>query len=1158
MSFQGYLWTQFLGAVNDNMFRWLVVPIAKFRVGDDFGAAALAAGLACFVVPYLVFAPHAGWLADRFNKRSVTIGCKLAEIVIMLLGVIAIAIGNLWLLFAIVFLMGAQSALFSPAKLGIIPEIVRSGKISAANGWVGLTTVIAVVLGTVAGNYLYYLTGPDGLNGLWISALALLGVAVAGWGASLVIAPVEAANPALPFPRNPDQAIWRDLKLLGESRPILRVTLGIAFFWSLAALAQLNVDTYAIQELSLSQVEVGPLLGILSLGVGIGSVLAGLWSGNKVELGIVPLGAAIIAVSGILLSTTVDSYFWTAALLFCLGAGGGLFNVPLTAYLQHRSPKESLGAILAAGNFITFAGMLLVSVLFWMLQGQMHVSAPAIFLIAGLGTVPILAYVVFLLPGATMRFLVWLLSHTAYRVRVYGRENLPETGGALLVANHVSWIDGILLLITSSRPIRMLAYADYVNKPVLRWLAKIYSVIPIKATGGPKALIQSLKAARGAVLEGDLVCIFAEGQLTRTGQLLPFQKGLMRIVEGTGAPVVPIYLDGLWGSIFSFRGGKFFWKWPRRWPYPVSILFGKPLANPDHVEQVRAAVQTLGVEAVEKRKQRDLIPQRRFLRKCRRSLFRSKVADSTGVDLTGGKLLAGCLVMRKLLDRHVLATDEKMVGILLPPSVGATVTNAAVSISGRVAVNLNYTLSNEDVNYCIRRAELKHILTSRKFLEKRPFDLDAEVICLEDLREKATAADKALAASQAYLLPASALERMLGLTKIQPDDLLTIIFTSGSTGEPKGVMLSHQNVASNIEAVDQLFNIKSTDCLLGVLPFFHSFGYTAALWLTLTLDTKGVFHFNPLDARQVGKLCEKHGVTLLLATPTFLRTYLKRCEKHEMHRLDLVAVGAERMPLELAEAFRDKFGVMPIEGYGTTELSPVAAFNVPDHRAQLLEQIGTKPGTVGRPAPGTMAKVVDPATGQDLGTNQEGLLHIKGPNVMLGYLHSPEKTAEVIQDGWYNTGDMAKIDEDGFITITGRQSRFSKIGGEMVPHVRIEELLSRIVEDPDSGEPELRIAVTSVPDEKKGERLIVVHKPLKKSKEEILKELAATGIPNLWLPSSDCFLEVEDIPHLGTGKLDLRGLQELAKREFPAKCRDAKKSEQEAAPSPEQEEHASK
>ena len=528
----------------------------------------------------------------------------------------------------------------------------------------------------------------------------------------------------------------------------------------------------------------------------------------------------------------------------------------------------------------------------------------------------------------------------------------------------------------------------------------------------------------------------------------------------------------------------------------------------------------------------EMVPPRLLIRKCKSARGRQKVADSGGKSLTGGKLLAGTVAMKRVLNRLVLDADEKMVGMLVPPSVAGTVVNAALSIDGRVAVNLNYTLTPEVINFCIRECGIKHVLTSRAFLEKRPFETDeAELVFLEDLAEKVSGFDKLVGALQSYVLPAGMLDSIHGLNKIQPDDMLTIIFTSGSTGEPKGVMLSNRNIASNIEAVNELFHITAEDVILGVLPFFHSFGYTGTLWLTMSLEASCVYHFNPLDSRTIGKLSEEHGVSIILATPTFLRSYLRRCTPEQMHRLDLVIVGAEKLPEDLAAQFKEKFGVEPTEGYGTTELSPVAAFNVPAHRAPADAPEGTRLGTVGRAAPGGAMKVVDPDSHEDLGTNAEGLLIYNGPNVMMGYLNKEEATAEKVKDGWYDTGDMGIIDDEGFITITGRMSRFSKIGGEMVPHIKVEELLERMIEGPDE-DPMMQVAVTAVPDERKGERLIVLHRPMTVPIDELLQGLSDAGLPNIYIPSADSFLEVEEIPLLGTGKMDLKGVQQLALDHF--------------------------
>ncbi|MCG8585517.1 MAG: MFS transporter [Pirellulales bacterium] len=1153
--FLGLLLTQFLGAANDNMFRWLVVPIGKDLLSDVYNdpieasAIALSIGLAGFVLPYLLLAAPAGYLADRFSKRKVIVGCKIAEVVVMLLGIAAIASGSAVALFAVVAMMGAQSALFGPAKMGSIPELVRTDRISAANGVMGLVTVAAIVVGTIAGNFLFGLAWSPGdlvgdtlvdgvssggtwepgagLTSLTTAATALLGVALAGLAASLLIPKLQAADTSRTFPWNLAKQTLCDLKVLGSNLPLLRTALGIAFFWSLAALAQINVDAMIVGQFKLDQEAVGPYLAVLALSVGVGSVMAGIWSAGHVELGMVPLGALGIALSAMFLSTVDYSggvlVFW----LFMLGFSSGLFDVPLEAFLQHRSPPKARGSVLAASNFITFAGMLIISGVFYVMKGMLELSPSTIFFLAGVGTIPVFLYVLFLLPQATIRFFVWLMSHTAYRVRVYGRENLPKTGGALLVCNHISWLDAILLHMTSSRRIRMLAYAPYVESVWFRWITRIFGTIPINV--GPKSIRRALDEANQALKDGELVCLFPEGSISETGHLHPFKPGVLRVLDGVDVPVIPVYLDELWGSIFSYSGGRAFWKWPRQWPYPVSIHFGPAVDHAGDVNRMRTAVQLLGQKALFRRKERTMILPRKFLRAARRARRRIKIADSSGMEMTGGSLLLRSLVLKRILSRDVLQHDDKYVGVLLPPSCGAVLVNAALALLNRVGVNLNYTVSADIMNDCIAQCGIRRVLTSRKVMDKLDMEIDAELIFVEDLREKATTGDKIVSAIQAHAVPVFLLERVLGLTKIGHDEVLTVIFTSGSTGNPKGVMLSQYNLASNVEAIDHVMQLTKKDVVMGVLPFFHSAGYTVTMWTALGLDPTLTYHFNPLDTKQVGKLAKRYGTTILIATPTFMRHYMRRCTTEEFSKLEVVFAGAEKLPKDLADAFEKKFGVRPLETFGATELSPLVATNIPASRTPNKNQSGLREGTCGHPVPGVMVKIIDPDSGEELGPDQPGILCVTGPNVMLGYLNKPEETAKVLKDGWYNTGDMALVDSDGFLKITGRLNRFSKIGGEMVPHLKIEETLQKLVSD---DEDILVVAVTAVADPKKGERLVVLHLPMDKSPQDICKQLADDGLPGIWIPSPDSFVEVDEIPLLGTGKLDLKSLRDVAEAHF--------------------------
>ncbi|HET8523292.1 MAG TPA: AMP-binding protein [Thermomicrobiales bacterium] len=516
------------------------------------------------------------------------------------------------------------------------------------------------------------------------------------------------------------------------------------------------------------------------------------------------------------------------------------------------------------------------------------------------------------------------------------------------------------------------------------------------------------------------------------------------------------------------------------------------------------------------------------IRVCRRRRRSVRVTDTTGAKLTGGDLLVRALVLRRLLRRQTLAPDEQHVGVLLPPTAAGVAVNLALALDRRIAVNLNYTLTAEILNGCLAQAGIRHVLTSRAFLEKVPLRLDTEYVYLEDFREAPTPRDKLTGAAQAYLLPAPLLMRVLGLHRIAPDDVLTIIFTSGTTDVPKGVILSHGNIATNVSAVADVIRLRSDDTLIGVLPFFHAFGYTATMWAPLALDVAIAYHVNPLEARQVGKLCREQRGTILLAAPMFLRTYVQRCEPADFATLEAVIAGGERLPSAVADAFMAKFKLTPVEGYGTTETSPIIAANIPPNRAPVDPSLVFRPGTVGKPVPGVRVRVTDLESGEELEPGQAGMLWVSGPNVMQGYLGRPEATAEVIRDGWYKTGDIVEIDADGFIRIVGRQSRFAKIGSEMVPHAAVEEALANLVGVDEEGG--LKAVVVSVPDPAKGERLVVVHVTLPLSPDELVHGLAQAGLPNLFIPAPDSFVLVDELPHSGSGKLDIRQITRIAQQ----------------------------
>lgn len=1111
--------TQFEGAFNDMALKTLVTFFGlNLLLSQRMHDALVPLTAALFSLPFVLFSMWGGYLADKFSKRSVTIGVKFLEIGIMSFATIGLLIKNLPMGLAAIFLMGVHSAIFGPSKYGLLPELLPEKKLSWGNGVLELGTFLAIITGTSAGALLYTVAGG---REAW-SGGVLIVLAVVGLGFSQGITRVPAADPTREFNGNVLGGLWQQIQVMRQDRVLWLACLGNIYFWFLGQLLQQSVLDYGENVLKVGELRTSCLLAALAIGIGLGSFAAGYLSGGKIEYGLVPLGSLGLCVFSALLSERHLGFGQILWIVGALGFFGGFFIVPISAILQHRPEKERKGIMLAAANLLSSAGLCIAAGAYWVLAVGLQLGPRGVFLIGALMTLGATVYVLWLLPDSFLRFVLWGLTHTLYRIRVDGRDNIPSKGGALFVCNHLSFVDALLLAASTDRPIRFIMFKGIYERRWIKPFARIMRAIPISSELRPREMLQSLKTATEAIKNGEVVCIFAEGQITRIGQLLPFRRGFERIMRDTEAPIIPIALDGVWGSIFSFEKRRFLFKLPRRIPYPVTVNIGQPMPHTATPQEVRQAVQELMAHAWSHRKARMQPLHRAFARTARRNPLRFAMADAQTLKLSFISALARTIYLARRL--RMPWRDQKMVGLLLPPSVPGALLNFSALLMGKVPVNLNYTISQESLGSCIRQCGIKTVLTSRSFLEKVKLTIPAQTLFLEDIASRPGGLEKLFGLAAALFVPCRLLERMAGCD--QPaglDDLATVIFSSGSTGDPKGVMLSHFNIGSNIEQLEQVLGLESNDGVVGVLPFFHSFGFTGTLCLPAVCGVRVVYYPNPLEAKAVGPLINQHSLTFLLATPTFLQLYLRGSTPEDFGSLRVVMTGAEKLPERLAVAFEERFGIRPLEGYGCTECGPAVSVNTLDFRAAGFRQVGAKRGKIGHPLPGMSVRIIDPEGSGPVSVGQPGLLLVRGPNVMQGYLGRADKTDEVMRDGWYVTGDIAAMDEDGFLQITDRLSRFSKIGGEMVPHIRIEEKLHESAQAT-----EQLFVVTAVPDEKKGERLVVLHKLAETGLAPCLEKLAKSDLPNLWKPRPDQFFHVESFPYLGTGKLDLRRVRQLA------------------------------
>ena len=729
-------------------------------------------------------------------------------------------------------------------------------------------------------------------------------------------------------------------------------------------------------------------------------------------------------------------------------------------------------------------------------------------------------------PGyCAVRTLCWMFTKVFYRLRVKGLENVPREGGALVVCNHVSYVDVVIIGVALDRPVRFLSWEGFERMRSMRWIMRMMGTIPV---AGDKAK-EAVQRAADALKSGELVCIFPEGHVTRNGGVQELRRGFELIARRASVPILPMAIDGLWGSVFSFSGGKFFWKRPKHFPRPVALAVGRSYSGEEHAT-TRLRLLELASEAFAMRPSLEGSLAREVVRGIAARAGRAVLVDRTADrrEVSGGLLLA---LASEFARRLRAETAASRVAIVLPPGLGAAAANLGCLMAGKVPVNLNFTLGREQAASCLRRAGTDLLVTAGAFrsrvAEKAPDFPWGDHVC--DVAETLRAAPRwRLAFKMAVLrvFPAAWSPFLLGVPSVGGDAEAALLFTSGSSGEPKGVVLSHRNLLANMRQIEDADILPDGAVLLSSLPVFHSFGFTVGVWYALSRSVRLVTLPSPLDAAAAVRAIREERVTVVVGTPTFLRPYLRRGTKEDFASLEWAVVGAEKCPQDLAEAFRDQLDVRMLEGYGITETSPVLSVNVPDRPDPSapggLWQ-GSVAGSVGRPVMGVAVRMVSPDDGSTLPPGATGLLEVRAPNVFCGYLGDPARTSEALQDGWYRTGDLARLDEHGFLHLAGRLSRFSKIGGEMVPHGTVEEALRRVLRPDETSGPVLAVSASSDP--VKGEQLVVLH-TCDIEPDAVREALAKDGLANLWIPK--VFKKVPAVPVLGTGKLDLSRLRQMA------------------------------
>ncbi|WP_086929610.1 acyl-[ACP]--phospholipid O-acyltransferase [Agarilytica rhodophyticola] len=1125
----------------------IVIQNTIFKMYDGKEQVILTAIInGLILLPFILLFSPAGHTSDRYPKHAVMQKAAWAAVFLTVGITVCYAFGWFWIAFAMTFLLAAQSAFYSPAKFGYIRGFFGKQHLAEANGVVSAISIIAILSGTLVFSILFESMYPEDPANTSEILTTLVPIGVILVFNSIVELVMMYRLPQKDYPETSeafDIKAYASGKLVKQNlqpilqRDIIRLSIiGLAMFWSIGQVMLASFPAFAKEQTGeVNTIVIQAILASTGLGIAIGSIIASRVSKNYIETGLIPIGAAGIAIGLWVLPTLTSQLFMGLSFLF-IGTMGGMFIVPLNAMIQFYAEEKELGKVLAGNNLIQNISMLFFLVLaavfaFAGISSKQLLFLTAIFAVVG-G-----CYTVYKLPQSLVRFILSYLMSRRYRVNVQGMKNIPSSGGVLLLGNHISWIDWAIVQIASPRPVQFVMLKSIYERWYLTWFFKLFGCVPIEQ--GPNSK-NSLNIVTDLLNQGNVVCLFPEGTLSRTGHLAEFRRGYEHAAQAADENVVilPFYLRGLWGSQFSRSSEKLKHHNKAAWKRDIVVAFGEPIDRMTTADVLKRRVFDLSISSWQSHANTLPTLAHAWIETSKRQGSEMAIADTTSEPLSALRALTAAIAFSKRIKN---ISPEQNIGLLVPTSAGGMLANMATLLLGKTIVNLNYTASTQAVKSAIEQAEIKTVYTSKKFLKKleaKGIDLAealtaSKVIYLEDIKSEISKAEFVTTFALVKILPSWIL-KPLYCRKQNSDSTAAILFSSGSEGAPKGIKLSHVNFMANLKQISDVLNMEDKDVVMASLPLFHAFGLTVTQFLPLIEGLPLVCHPDPTDVVGISKAVAKYRATIMCGTSTFLRLYCRNSKVHPLmlNSLRVVISGAEKLNPEVRQAFKLKFNKDIFEGYGATETTPVAGVNLPDSLDinYWKVQLGGKIGTVGMPLPGTSFKIVDPETWQELPTDTDGMILIGGAQVMQGYLNNTEKTEEVIKyinnTRWYVTGDKGRLDSDGFLTIVDRYSRFAKLGGEMISLAAVENAICSSLQQQ---YPELEVVAINLPDDKKGEKIILLS-DIDITLADVKSAMIENACNTLMIPSQ--ILRVETLPKLGTGKTDFSKAKLIAKEAF--------------------------
>ncbi len=1095
--------TQFLGAFHDNLFKNAMVVLLLFGTAEHTDGkilTTLAAGL--FILPFVLFSALGGQLADKFPKERVIRMIKTVELGIAVLGMIALFSGSTPLMFLTLFSLGTHSAFFGPSKYSILPQHLERDELIGGNALLNTGTFLAILAGTIVGTSLITMA-----TGKIIISVLLLACAVAGYVASRFIpaAPPVARGMKINFNLLTET---RDVVSYALTRPrgVVLAILGIAWFWFMGGMFMAQLPNFVQETLGADEHVLTILLVLFSVGIAAGGLLNSRLLRGRVEAVYVPLaalGMTIFSLDLFSASSGLPGYlplrvaFDIAIIAIC----GGLFVVPLNAIVQDRTPEDHRARVMA-GSAIVNAGFMVASAIFSVALIAADLDVRGLFLVFAIANAGVALYICKLLPDYLFKSFLQGLFKLLYKVEVRGLENFEKAGPrAVIVGNHVSLLDPPLLAaFLPGRP--MFA----VNSFVANWIwvkpfLKLVDAFPLDPTNP-----FSLKGLIRKVEENRHVVIFPEGRLTETGALMKVYDGPGLIADKADAVILPVRLDGVQHTPFARLKGKV----PLKSFPKITITILEP-----RTFKIDPQVKGRARRAAAGRQLYDLMEDMMFLTGDReRTLYETLLKaryvngdkaiiaeDIERKPMKFKKLVQGSLVLGGKIAG--LSQKGENVGLMLPNSTGALVAFFALQAYGRVPAMLNFSTGSMAMISACKTAQVKIVVTSRRFVEisKLTDIVDqiaqyATIVYLEDIKKQISFTDK-------FSVLLTSPERLHKKQQVDPAAPAVVLFTSGSEGEPKGVVLSHMNLMSNIIQLSARVDFNRQDIVFNCLPMFHSFGLTGGTLLPVLSGVRTFLYPSPLHYRIVPEMVYSSNATIMFGTDTFLQGYARMADPYDFFRMRYIFAGAEKVKDETRRIYMEKFGVQVLEGYGATETAPALTLNSAMHQ---------KNSTVGRFLPGIEYRLEEVP-----GVTEGGRLYVRGPNVMLGYYKADNPgVLQPPQEGWHDTGDIVSVDDAGFVRILGRAKRFAKIAGEMVSLAQVESMA-------DSVWPGMQHAVITVPDPRKGEQLVLLTTQEDAGRDALSAYAAKNGITGIAVPAT--ILHTSKMPVLGTGKVDYQAVK---------------------------------